>query len=240
MKEKSAKELMEKTKRDFDLIADNFSITRTRPLEQLGFLFDRYLKIGDKILDLGCGNGRYVPKFLDKGARYIGQDFSRELVEIAKIKYPNEQFIVGDATDLPYPAGDFDKIFCLAVLHHLPSRKVRQKFFSEAIRVLKKDGIIVATAWDLRPVKILASRNWRRMVVFLKSQILVAAGRSQFDFGDFFIPWRQSCQRYVHGFSLNELKDLAVGAGLKIIEAGITGRVSREGNLYIVAQKPQN
>ena len=113
MKEKDAKELMEKTKRDFDLIADNFSITRTRPLEQLGFLFDRYLKIGDKILDLGCGNGRYVPKFLDKGAKYIGQDFSRELVEIAKIKYPREQFIVGNATDLPYPAGDFDKVFCL-------------------------------------------------------------------------------------------------------------------------------
>lgn len=240
MNQAKAQSLLEKTKRDYDLIADGFSATRARPLEQFGFLFDRYLKKGDKVLDLGCGNGRYVAEFLARKTRYIGQDFSKELIGIAKNKFPEEQFIVGEATDLPYPASDFDKIFCLAVLHHLPSKKLRKIFFSEAARVLKKEGIIAVTVWDLRLMKILASKNWKRLAGLIKSQIAVAAGLSPLDFGDFFIPWRGSLLRYVHAFSLKELRELAESAGLEIVEAGITGRKSREGNLYIVAKKSQN
>lgn len=240
MNETDAKMLLEKTKRDYDLIADGFSATRERPLEQFGFLFGRYLKKGDKVLDLGCGNGRYVPFFLEKSAKYVGQDFSKELIGIAKGKFPKEQFIVGEATMLPYPDRDFDRVFCLAVLHHIPSRRMRKKVFCEAARVLKKEGVFVATVWDLRPLKILSSRNWKRMAGYFKSQVSVAVGRSKLDFGDFFIPWRGSLMRYLHAFSLGELKDLARAAELEIIEAGITGERSREGNLYIVAKKTQN
>jgi ubiquinone/menaquinone biosynthesis C-methylase UbiE len=240
MNETDARLLLEKTKRDYDLIADGFSATRARPLEQFGFLFDRYLSKGDKILDLGCGNGRYVLGFREKSVNYVGQDFSKDLIGIAKKKFPEEQFIIGEAADLPYPSEYFDKIFCLAVLHHIPSRQFRKKVFCEAARALKEEGVFVATVWDLRPSKILLSRNWKRMSGFLKSQALTAFGRSNLDFGDFFIPWRGSLQRYVHSFSLNELKGLAAAAGLKVLEAGMTGSGSREGNLYIVAKKTQN
>jgi SAM-dependent methyltransferase len=240
MKESYAQFILEETRKGYDQIAEDFSKTRNHPLEQLGNLFDNYLQKKDKVLDLGCGNGRYMESFLAKKVDYIGMDESRPLIEIAKKKYPKEQFIVGSALDLPFPGGDFDKVFSLAVLHHIPSRGLRQKFFAEIFRVLKPQGAMVLTVWDLRLSKMIKSRNWKRTAGFLKDQAKKLAGRSRLDFGDFFIPWRGGYRRFVHSFSLRELRGLAEGAGFKIIEAGISGKDSREGNLYIAAKKLQN
>jgi SAM-dependent methyltransferase len=240
MKENYAQFILEETKKGYDQIAEDFSKTRNRPLEQLGGLFDDYLQKKDKVLDLGCGNGRYAESFLAKKVDYVGMDESRLLIEIAKKKYPKEQFIVGSALDLPFPGGDFDKVFSLAVLHHIPSRALRQKFFAEIFRVLRPDGVMILTVWDLRLNKMLASRNWKRMAGFLKERVRVLVGRSRLDAGDFFIPWRGDYRRFVHGFSIKELHGLALGAGFKIIKTGISGEGSREGNLYIAAQKLQN
>ena len=145
-----AKKISEDTRRNYNLIADDFSRTRRNLWPELSFLKE-YVENGDKILDLGCGNGRLAELFKDKEIEYIGIDNSEKLIELAKNRYAAEKirFIATDGVNLPFPENYFDKIFSIAVLHHIPSRELRLKFLSEARRVLKKDGIAVFTVWNL-------------------------------------------------------------------------------------------
>ena len=84
MKRKYAEYLLKKTKEDYDKIAEEFSRTRERPWPEIKFLIDKYIIAGERILDLGCGNGRLLEFFKDKKVDYIGTDFSEKLIEIAK------------------------------------------------------------------------------------------------------------------------------------------------------------
>jgi len=105
----------------------------------------------DKILDIGCGVGRYA-KLLDKHGRtgeYHGFDYSVEMIKIAEEVCDEKfSFYQGDAEYIEsiggLPALDsFDVIIMIAVLRHLPMEK--------AMRVLKKmceyDKPIVFTAF---------------------------------------------------------------------------------------------
>ncbi len=86
-----AQQLLAKVKNDYNQIAEDFSNTRHRVWEEIGFLFD-YIKSGDKTLDSGCGNGRYSPLIKQRGGQYFGIDNSEELIKIAKSRYPGENF----------------------------------------------------------------------------------------------------------------------------------------------------
>jgi len=118
-------------------------------------LFSNYITRGDVVLDLGCGDGRLFQIFRDKNIDYTGIDISEKLIKIAKRKNPNTKFIVGDALKLPFPDNSFTKVFNIAVLHHIPSKKLRLQLLSEAKRVLKPDGLLILTVWNLWDKKVL-------------------------------------------------------------------------------------
>jgi len=80
-----AQYLLYKTRENYDLIAEPFSGTRQFIWEDLKPLAE-YVKDGDKVLDVGCGNGRLLELFQGKNADYIGVDSSEELIKIAKNK----------------------------------------------------------------------------------------------------------------------------------------------------------
>ena len=88
MKKDYAEYLLNKTKEDYTLIADDFSRTRQRIWDEIRFLFDNYLIEGDRILDLGCGNGRYYETVKGKGVDYVGVDNSERLIKLAQKKTP--------------------------------------------------------------------------------------------------------------------------------------------------------
>ena len=98
MDKEYAKYLLNKTKEDYNLIADDFSRTRENIWEEIRFLFDNKK---ERVLDLGCGNARYYQ--LLKNTDYTGVDFSEKLIEIAKNKYPEAKFQAVDALNLPFP-----------------------------------------------------------------------------------------------------------------------------------------
>ena len=52
-----------KTAEDYNLIAEQFSRARPRIWNEMRFLFNDYLIEGEKVLDLGCGNGRFYELF---------------------------------------------------------------------------------------------------------------------------------------------------------------------------------
>ncbi|GAH26634.1 unnamed protein product, partial [marine sediment metagenome] len=59
MKKDYAEYLLKKTKEDYNLIAEDFSRTRWNIWAEFS-IFRDYVKGGDEILDIGCGNGRLL------------------------------------------------------------------------------------------------------------------------------------------------------------------------------------
>jgi len=227
MDKEYAKYLLEKTRDDYNAIAQDFSSTRRFVWRGLEPLY-HYASPGDKILDLGCGNGRLLQ--ILKNIDYIGVDSSEKLIEVARKTYPNNKFWVADALQLPFSAERFDKIYSIAVFHHIPSEEMRSEFLTEAKRVLARGGLLILTVWNLR--------RGRERWLNLKFYLLRLFGLSRLDFGDMFIPWGGKYQRYIHCFTEKELSQIVRKAGFKVEIVGkLRIRPGGQENLYIVARK---
>lgn len=230
MDKKYTKYLLDKTHQDYNLIAKDFSSTRRFIWQGLEPLYN-YALPKEKVLDLGCGNGRLLQIFKEIDIDYTGVDSSEKLIEIAKKTYPNTKFEVADALRLPFSSNYFDKIYSIAVLHHIPSAELRLQFLEGVKRVLKPEGLLIFTVWDLW--------RWRKFGKILKFTILKILGASKLDFKDIFAPWQGNCQRYIHCFSKKELEGLIEKAGFRVKETGVLKTTeSKEANIYVVAQKP--
>jgi ubiquinone/menaquinone biosynthesis C-methylase UbiE len=74
------------------------------------------------ILEVGCGSGYYseiLPHLLGHPVRYVGLDYSLAMIRLARKRYSNHPFVVGDATALPFPDGSFDTILNGVSLMHI-------------------------------------------------------------------------------------------------------------------------
>lgn len=228
MKEDLAKSLLEKTKEDFNLIAKDFSQTRQRFWPELINVFQQHIKTGDKVLDIGCGNGRLLDLFDNKGVDYTGIDNSAGQIKEAARRYPDRIFLKADALDLSFPDNSFDKVFSIAVLHEIPSLEFRQRFLQEANRILKPGGLCFLTVWDLR----------KRFGLILKYNFLRLIKRTGLDWDDVFIPWGKEVKRYYHVFSKREINQLVKNTGFEIIKQGLARKQDGSmANLYLIAKK---
>ncbi|MDI6754906.1 MAG: class I SAM-dependent methyltransferase [Thermodesulfobacteriota bacterium] len=106
-------------------------------------LIARFLQIkpGARILDIGCGTGRFTAEYLKRGARVYGLDSSPEMIEYAGRKHRGIEFKVGKAEALPYPDNHFDSVVIVTTLEFATDP---QKVLAEIRRILKPDGILLA------------------------------------------------------------------------------------------------
>lgn len=230
MERNYAEYLLKKIKEDYNLIADDFSRTREKLWGELIFL-KNYLKDNEKVLDLGCGNGRLYDLFQEINVDYYGVDFSEKMIKIAKSRYPQANFQVAEAFHLPFPNNFFDKIFSIAVFHHIPSEKFRLQFLEEAKRVLKPNGLLILTVWKFPLLK--------EISFILKYTILKLIGKTKLDRRDIFYSWAKKIERYYHLFSKNELKQLIKKSKFEVKECNlIKNKKGNRQNIYIIAQKP--
>jgi tRNA (uracil-5-)-methyltransferase TRM9 len=224
-----AKSILEKTKQNYNLIAKEFSASRREIWEELNFLFAN-LKEGEKVLDLGCGNGRWYQVFKEKKVDYFGVDNSEKLIEIAKENFPDAKFFIGDALNLSFPDNFFDKVYSIALLHHIPSENFRVEVLKETKRVLKPGGILILTCWRIHQLGEILS--------LLKYTFLKIIGKSKLDFRDTFLLWGKKTLRYYHFFTQRELENLVRKAGFEILESGVTkNKRGNRQNYYIICQK---
>lgn len=94
---------------------------------------------GERILDLGCGNGILTQRIADTGALVTGIDASPEMVAAARARGLKAD--QGPAEKLPYPDHIFEAVFSNAALHWV---KGQDDMLSEVRRVLRPGGRFAA------------------------------------------------------------------------------------------------
>jgi SAM-dependent methyltransferase len=96
---------------------------------------------GDRILDIGSAAGAIVHYLSTFGCDVVGIDLSELGVEKARERYPELRFEVGDAAQLPFADGSFDKVVAADVTEHLDDATLRG-MLAEAHRVLVPGGTL--------------------------------------------------------------------------------------------------
>ena len=94
------------------------------------------------VLDIGVGTGNLAKKFLENNYRVVGIDQSREMLRVAKHKYPNLKVRLGEFLKIPFNDKVFDIIVSTYAFHNLNSEE-KSLAIKEMIRVLKDNGKIV-------------------------------------------------------------------------------------------------
>ena len=94
---------------------------------------------GERILDIGCGDGQLTQRLAASGAKTIGVDASAEMLAAARAR--GIEADQASAEKLPYPGHFFDALFSNAALHWV---RDHDAMLAEAHRVLRPGGRFVA------------------------------------------------------------------------------------------------
>ncbi len=102
---------------------------------------------GVKLIDLGCGNGRFLSQILAAFPRIpaTGLDLSPAYCAEASARlgaWPQVEIVTGAVEQAPFEAGSFDAATCVYLFHELPPR-VRREAAREIARLLKPGGTLV-------------------------------------------------------------------------------------------------
>ncbi len=223
MREEEAKKIMDNLKKDYNLISSSFAKSRDRLWGEMKFLFD-YAEKGDDVLDLGCGNGRFS-KYLEH-TNYKGVDFSELIIEEARKRFPEKEFIVADILSLPFDDNSFDKVYSIAVIHQIPSLEYRIKALEEVKRILRPGGHFYGVVWNI----------WKNnKLLCIKHMIMNFFSPRHLGPRDIFL----KRDRYYYVFRKKEFSMIAKRAGLIPIEEGVLEEGKRN-NFYIIAKNKEN
>jgi SAM-dependent methyltransferase len=98
---------------------------------------------GERVLDLGCGAGRFVKALQDAGADPVGIEIAEAALERARAVAPGAEFALlePDGT-IPLAHGSVDLVWCSEVLEHVADVSA---LLYEARRVLRPDGRLLVT-----------------------------------------------------------------------------------------------
>jgi SAM-dependent methyltransferase len=140
-------------------------------------LIEKYVAPGAAVLDLGVGGGRTTPYLLAKAGRYVGVDYSREMIGLCRQKFPGVEFCEADASNMPLLRDEsFDVIFFSfnGIDWLWPSEK-RWSCIRECGRLLRPGGVFVFSSHN--PRSIVVWRGWDPERVRAFSRRLVGGSR---------------------------------------------------------------
>lgn len=113
------------------------------------YIIKKYFPIKGKILDIGCGPGRYSIELLKNGFNVTLMDLSSKNLFFAKSKIESlglcaENYICGDANYLNTEENDkYDCVLLMGPMYHIISRDSRINVLKQCRRILKNEGIIL-------------------------------------------------------------------------------------------------
>ena len=104
-----------------------------------------------KVLEAGCGAGRFSEIFLKYGAILTSFDLS-EAVEANKLNNPSINICQADIMEMPFETNYFDIVLCIGVLQHTPNP---EKSIEKLLEVLRPKGLIAIDHYR---------RKWRNIL----------------------------------------------------------------------------
>ena len=199
----------------YEQIAKHFSDTRYKPWPKVEkFLQD--LPVHSLVLDIGCGNGKYIAS---NPLTRIGTDRTQNLLEICSGR--NFSVFRADCMSLPIKTGVFDASISIAVIHHLSTRERRIVALQDMLRILTTGGKALIYVW--------AKEQEERI----------------FEEQDVFVPWKSNTQegdtfqRYYHVFVRGELEELVNQTAIEGYEFQILESYYDKSNWCVILQKNQ-
>lgn len=129
----------------YDLIADQWSQERHASGFREQPYVDRFLDLtapGAHILDLGCGSGTPIGRYLlDRGFRLTGVDVSLALLDLARTNCPEAELIVGDMVSVAL-SDRYDGLIAWDSIFHIPKAE-HPALFDNLCRWLRPGGPVL-------------------------------------------------------------------------------------------------
>ncbi len=134
---------------------------------------------GGRLLDVGCGNGRYLSTMRSLGWQVQGVELSDEGVRVCRLAdLPVHH---GDLASASFPDAAFDLVTVRHVIEHIPTPHA---FMQELARVLKPGGLLVVETPNVEALgRDWFGANWyandvpRHLILFSPRSLMLLAGR---------------------------------------------------------------
>jgi len=100
------------------------------------------IPFGARILDVGCGTGRWLRRYQEMGFCPSGVDSTLAMLLLAKRLGVVSPLVTGEAQRLPFADATFDCVSDITVVQHIPASQ-QPKALAEMMRVLKPGGQLI-------------------------------------------------------------------------------------------------
>jgi SAM-dependent methyltransferase len=105
-------------------------------------LVDARIRTG-RMLEAGCGLGRYLLYIHGRGGDAVGIDFASESLARVRQHQPAARVVAGDLSRLPFSGQTFDTILCLGVIEHF--EEGARLPLSQLAAALRSSGWLIVT-----------------------------------------------------------------------------------------------
>ncbi|MEO6728618.1 MAG: class I SAM-dependent methyltransferase [Candidatus Dojkabacteria bacterium] len=207
--------------------AKEFSNTRQSPWEGWKSVLRSTYNVkrnAYNVLDLGCGNGRFLKYLKDEGikiSRYVGLDNSKILLNIAKKENTEAEFFDLDLNTMDWAKkikGEFDLIVSFGVMHHIESFQLRRNILECSSNLAKKDATLAIAYWQ-----------------FMNDEKLKAKALKLTRENDYELPFGQNgAKRFCHFVNETEALKLESELSVKRVDAYYADGKSKELNYYVI------
>ena len=102
-----------------------------------------FLSVGDKVLDIGAGTGRYSISLANEGFDVTAVELVKHNLRVIESNSDKVKTFLGNAKDLSMLNDCYDVTLLFGPMYHLISKEEKILALNEAKRVTKKGGIII-------------------------------------------------------------------------------------------------
>lgn len=182
-------------------------------------IISQYITKISTIYDIGGGIGKYSEWLAQQGHDVTLIELTPTAVDYAK-KNMKTSYVaeVGDAREIKKPDDSVDVVLLMGPLYHLQNKADRDKVLSEAYRVLKKGGLLIAAG-----ISKFSSTTWALSVYgngcnFIDDDIYMNMLKHELATGEHIRPKEYPfiiANAYFH--TIDELKDEVSNCGFKVV-----------------------
>ncbi|MCA9584249.1 MAG: methyltransferase domain-containing protein [Myxococcales bacterium] len=124
---------------------------------------------GERILEVGCGSGRFTEVLVSTGADVCSLDYSRA-ADVTHRHFGDRVHVCqASIYDMPYEKASFDRVFCFGVIQHCPDVHAA---FNKLTEMLKPGGHLALDVYDARRVPLNARYRVRWLTKRLPKELL--------------------------------------------------------------------